>query len=357
MLYFEYLSYLQEGFWYRSLPIGLGSGIAVYHLVKTGKLKPNKRFGAAPKVIISSFTGYWVGKLSYILSDNCKDKFLRDAPESETAYHIREERGLPQPWSAMRDFGSKENEQDEYEPKMPELSDIKIKISISSLGDNYHELMKTLHHKPFLSKKENDILADCHYHADCFYAIPLSVASGAAVFGAQKKGLISNDITTNLSGQKIAKLCQKLPRLVRNPTVHGILFGYTLGKMMYFATSDCEDRFLRNDSDGRIAKRIREIRENGSPRFLPIILMELDLSYTKKRLAILKEERGVKGLPIDDQEKRDSTNDDITEKQTDITDIDPETHGTYLADYRDISSIDWFGKTDLELPDGMKIEK
>ena len=339
------------------MPLGLGSGIAVYQLVKTGKLKPNKRFGAAPKVIISSFTGYWVGKLSYILSDSCKDKFLRDAPESETAYHIREERGLPQPWTAMRDFGSTENEIDEYEPNIPELPDIKIKISFSSFGDNFHKLMKTLHHKPFLSKKENDILAECHYHATCFYALPLSAVCGAAVRGAKKKGLISNDITTNLSGQKIAKFLQKLPRLVRNPTVHGILFGYTLGKMMYFATSDCEDRFLRNDSDGRIAKRIREIRENGSPRFLPIILMELDLSYTKKRLAILKDERRVKGLPIDDQEKWDSSNDHTTETKIDITDIDPETHVTYLADYRDISSIDWFGKTDLELPDGVKFKK
>ena len=88
-----------------------------------------------------------------------------------------------------------------------------------------------------------------------------------------------------------------------------------------------------------------------------MILMELDLSYTKKQLAILKEEKRVKGLPIDDQEKRDSTNDPIIERQTDIRDIDPETHVTYLADYRDISSIDWFGKTDLELPDGMKFEK
>ena len=111
-----------------------------------------------------------IGKLSYILSDSCKDKFLRDAPESETAYHIREERGLPQPWTAMRDFGSKENEQDEYEPKIPELSDIKIKISISSFGDSYLKFMRTLHHKPFLSKKENDILAQCHYHANCFVA-------------------------------------------------------------------------------------------------------------------------------------------------------------------------------------------
>ena len=126
---------------------------------------------------------------------------------------------------------------------------------------------------------------------------------------------------------------------------------------MYFATSDCEDRFLRNDSDGLIAKCIREKRENGSRRFLPIILMELDLSYTKKQLAILKEEKRVKGLSIDDQEKWNSTNDHTTEKQIDITEIDPETHVTYLADYKDISSIDWFGKTDLELPDGMKFEK
>ena len=93
---------------------------------------------------------------------------------------------------------------------------------------------------------------------------------------------------------------------------------------------------------------------------LPRLLLELDLLDTERQLAILQERRNpsrVKGLPIDDQEKLGSTNDDITEKQTDITDIDPETHVTYLADYRDISSIDWFGKTDLELPDGIKFEK
>ena len=36
-------------------------------------------------------------------------------------------------------------------------------------------------------------------------------------------------------------------------------------------------------------------------------------------------------------------------KETGILKIDPDTHSTYLADYQDIKSIDWFGKPDIDL--------
>ena len=104
---------LQEGFWYRSFPMGLGVGITSFYLVRTGQLKPNKYFGAAPKVFLSSFVAYWAGKISYVLSDECKEKFLKDAPESETAYYIRKDRGLQQPWTALRDFGQEDTEEDD----------------------------------------------------------------------------------------------------------------------------------------------------------------------------------------------------------------------------------------------------
>lgn len=152
-----------EGFWYRSLPMGAGAGLAVYYAVRTGHLKPSIRFGAAPKVIMASFTAYWFGKFSYLLSGACQKKFLRDAPESETAYYIRKEKGLPQPWTATRDFASEDeedNETDDYK--------LEIKINIPSLRSIIYPDSRHI----VLSDKENEILSECGNRANFFFHFP-----------------------------------------------------------------------------------------------------------------------------------------------------------------------------------------
>jgi len=82
-----------ESFWYRCLPMSAILGATAHLLVKSGSLLPNARYGSVPKVILGTFTGYFLGKVSY--ANICADKFLAEAPNSEIAQLVRQRRGLP----------------------------------------------------------------------------------------------------------------------------------------------------------------------------------------------------------------------------------------------------------------------
>ena len=302
--------------------MSLGVGVAAYYLVRTGKLKPNKKFGAGPKVFSSSFLGYWVGKISYILSDACKDKFLKDAPESETAYHIRKERGLTQPWTAIRDFGNKNNDEDEDDDE----DYIQIKITIPSLRSIINPGTTKDDKNLVLNEKENKILDECERRSNFFYSLPLSLICGASMFVAQKKNWISKLRETNI------KWIKKLPHFpFRSRSLHGIVFGYTLGQFLYIMSLDCEERFLKYAPDGDVAKRIREQREeNGEDKA---------------------------NNQVEDEIPSNTKNQSNSTSKNDIFDIDPDTHSTYITNYNDISSIDWLEKREIEIPEKLKDEE
>ncbi|KAM5194210.1 OCIA domain-containing protein 2 [Mantella aurantiaca] len=63
----------EESFWYRALPLSLGSMLATQGLVYTGYLSANKRFGSLPKLALAGVLGFAVGKISYIGA--CQKKF------------------------------------------------------------------------------------------------------------------------------------------------------------------------------------------------------------------------------------------------------------------------------------------
>ncbi|XP_073464563.1 OCIA domain-containing protein 2 [Aquarana catesbeiana] len=63
----------EESFWYRALPLSLGSMLATQGLVYKGYLSANKRFGSLPKVALAGVLGFAVGKISYMGA--CQKKF------------------------------------------------------------------------------------------------------------------------------------------------------------------------------------------------------------------------------------------------------------------------------------------
>ena len=63
----------EESFWYRALPLSLGSMLVVQGLVANGVLKPNPKLGSLPKVALAGILGYAVGTMSYIRI--CRKKF------------------------------------------------------------------------------------------------------------------------------------------------------------------------------------------------------------------------------------------------------------------------------------------
>ncbi|XP_059845163.1 OCIA domain-containing protein 2 isoform X4 [Hypanus sabinus] len=63
----------QESFWFRALPLSLGSMLVAQGLVYKGILSPSKRFGSIPKVALAGVLGFAIGKISYIGA--CRKKF------------------------------------------------------------------------------------------------------------------------------------------------------------------------------------------------------------------------------------------------------------------------------------------
>jgi len=80
-----------EAYWYRSLPLSVMVGSGALYAVKTGLISASQRWGPWPKVVIGVCVGYIAGKVSY--ANVCKEKFLREAPNSAFAQAIRKSQG------------------------------------------------------------------------------------------------------------------------------------------------------------------------------------------------------------------------------------------------------------------------
>ncbi|XP_018525337.1 OCIA domain-containing protein 2 [Lates calcarifer] len=63
----------EESFWYRALPLSLGSMAVTGGLIYNGIWKSSKRFGPFPKLAAAGILGYAVGKASYV--GTCRSKF------------------------------------------------------------------------------------------------------------------------------------------------------------------------------------------------------------------------------------------------------------------------------------------
>ena len=314
--------------------MALCAGSTSFYLVRKGILRPNKYLGAAPKVFMSSFLAYWAGKISYIQNDRCKDKFLKDAPDSEMAYYIRKERGLQQPWTAIRDFGGKDLKKEEDEDNV-----FRINISIPSVPSILRPLSDD-GDKLVISDKEQEILDECDDRSNKI-SILLSILFGTLMFGAQKKGFITKVRETN------SKWIKKLPVFpFRNRTIHGILFGFVLGQILYVLSDDFEESILEHAPDGELAKLIRKQSEK--------IEVINDFKNANEQDII---DHG--SLQIKTNEMNGKLNTTLKKKRrsaklsedeySDINKIDPYTHATYLTDNPDLRSVDWFGKPDIDL--------
>ncbi|KAM6072921.1 OCIA domain-containing protein 2 isoform 1-T2 [Theristicus caerulescens] len=65
----------KESFWYRALPLSLGSILVTQGLVSKGIFSASPRFGALPKMAIAGVLGFAIGKMSYI--GECQKKFQK----------------------------------------------------------------------------------------------------------------------------------------------------------------------------------------------------------------------------------------------------------------------------------------
>ncbi|KAG8003463.1 OCIA domain-containing protein 2, partial [Nibea albiflora] len=65
----------EESFWYRALPLSVGSMAVTGGLIYNGVWKSSKRFGPFPKLAVAGILGYLVGKASY--AGTCRSKFQK----------------------------------------------------------------------------------------------------------------------------------------------------------------------------------------------------------------------------------------------------------------------------------------
>ncbi|KAK9518922.1 hypothetical protein VZT92_021688 [Zoarces viviparus] len=63
----------EESFWYRALPLSLGSMAVTGGLLYKGIWNSSKRFGPFPKLAVAGVLGFAVGKASYV--GTCRSKF------------------------------------------------------------------------------------------------------------------------------------------------------------------------------------------------------------------------------------------------------------------------------------------
>lgn len=224
---------VREAFWNRALPASLVTGGAVYLASYRGLYTPKGRFGPWPVVVGSSFVAYWVGKISYILGDHCQNKFLKEAPDCEISYHIRQQKGLTQPWQAQEKFGHKphKEEEDEDVDSVETVADILTKTDVK------------------LSNKEKQILEDCNNCAFYFFSLPLSLIFGGFLHLAQTKGWLK-------PSKRLQPPLSKLPK-----NIVGLTAGYILGQYLYLQSTDCSERFLQDAPEGEVAKALREIEQ------------------------------------------------------------------------------------------------
>ncbi|XP_062349609.1 OCIA domain-containing protein 2 [Cinclus cinclus] len=65
----------QESFWYRALPLSLGSMLVTQGLISKGIFSASPRFGPYPKMAIAGVLGFVIGKMSYM--GECQKKFQK----------------------------------------------------------------------------------------------------------------------------------------------------------------------------------------------------------------------------------------------------------------------------------------
>ncbi|XP_017600111.1 PREDICTED: OCIA domain-containing protein 2 [Corvus brachyrhynchos] len=65
----------QESFWYRGLPLSLGSMLVTQGLISKGIFSASARFGPYPKMAIAGVLGFAIGKMSYM--GECQKKFQK----------------------------------------------------------------------------------------------------------------------------------------------------------------------------------------------------------------------------------------------------------------------------------------
>jgi len=246
----------QDAFWSRAMPSATVAGASIYWAVRAGKLKSvgSSRFRTWSVVAGFSSLAYFVAKISYVLGENCKNKFLIQAPDSDISKHIRKKRDIT---------------------KSDVMSD-----SEETMSDPF-KLLEIVDSKEFderkMTDKEQQILIDCNSTAFYQFSLPTMVVAGAtSYFGLARSPRFQNR----------SRMAQSAPVAL------ACGLGYFMGQLMYLYSTDCADRFVKYAPEGSIAKKLQQHLH--PPQ-------EYELCEGCQTVAVLENERDEYVIPTSDQ--------------------------------------------------------
>jgi len=236
----------QDAFWYRAMPSAAVAGTSLYCAVRAGKFKSiaSSRFRTWSVVVGFSSFAYVVAKLSYVLGENCKQKFLVQAPNSDISNHIRKKRGVS--YSQYEEIKEKEDAIKERIDEIQERKDL-LQERKELLQERKYELLDIVDSKDFderkMTEKEQQILIDCNSAAFYQYSLPSMVGASVTAYAGVARS--SRMQKRSLIGQSA-------------PVALACTLGYFLGQVMYMYSTDCSDRFIKYAPEGEIAKKLQQ---------------------------------------------------------------------------------------------------
>ena len=229
---------------YRAYPAAIVTGAATLTWLNRGsRAGTNTKLGLAIKTSAASLLAYWGGKLQYLTSKHCRNKFLDYAPDSRIARTIRknhsihEEKSSPQPPGRSSDPSSR-------------VSSPTTTISFPS--HNQQQVMVQL------TPEEQKVLDECASVSFYFYSLPLSALLSACAIYLQSRGHLHP--SKWISNPAVSKLPKTLA------------FGFTgflLGQWIYIRSGDCQDRFLNRAPKGQLVNLIKQVKRNEIPHIVP----------------------------------------------------------------------------------------
>merc|ERR1740139_1663096 len=224
------------------MPSAVVAGTSLYCAVRAGKFKSiaSSRFRTWSVVAGFSSFAYIVAKISYVLGENCKHKFLVQAPNSDISNHIRKKRGIS--YLQYEEIKEREDEINESKDAIHERRD-----AIQERKEAKYELLDIVDSKDFderkMTEKEQQILIDCNSAAFYQYSLPAMVGSSITAYAGVARS--SRMQTRSLMAQSA-------------PVALACTLGYFLGQVMYMYNTDCSDRFIKYAPEGEIAKKLQQ---------------------------------------------------------------------------------------------------
>lgn len=232
----------KDAFWYRALPSAAVAGTSLYCAVRAGKFKSigSSRFRTWSVIAGFSSFAYIVAKLSYVLGENCKQKFLVQAPNSDISNHIRKKRSIPN--SRIEEFQDREESIQERREAIQERRE-----AIQERKEAVYELFDIVDSKDFdeskMTEKEQQILIDCNSVAFYQYSLPAMVGASVTTYAGVARS--SKMKTRSLMAQSA-------------PVALACTLGYFIGQVLYMYSTDCSDRFIKYAPEGEIAKKLQQ---------------------------------------------------------------------------------------------------